>query len=175
MSSRVRSWAQRIAVLTVLGGIASGIAYGSVRAMQDSDAAAEAGDRFFASLRKGDIDGAYAQLSLKRRSAMSRDAFAALTDHPAFRRHDRVRMRPPKPSSPGLCSHGHLDVAGAGWAIEVFYVEDAPRTWRVHSFAILPPAPVELGVMLPECGYGEGTLVGYGGPPIERTTTALSP
>jgi hypothetical protein len=173
VSARVRAWARRVAALVVLVAIATGIGYGVVRASQDASAAAEAGDRFFAALRKGDVAGAYSQLSARRRATMSREAFTALTDHPAFRRHDAALMRPPKQKSPGLCSHGHLEVDGASWAVEVFYLEDAPRQWRVHSFAILPPAPVQLGVMLPECGYWEGTLGGYSGPPIERTTPAL--
>lgn len=173
MSPRGRSWLQRIAVVVVLGAIASGITYGAVRSVQDANAAAEVGDRFLAALQKGDVDGAYALLSLRRRAAMSREAFAALTDHPAFRRHEVARLPEPKQRVPGLCAHGHLEVGGASWAVELFYLEDAPRSWRVHSFAILPPATVQLGVMLPECGFWEGTLQGYPGPPIERTTPAL--
>jgi hypothetical protein len=128
------------------------------------------GKRFLALLRAGDVEAAHARLSSARRAHLSVEELDALTDHPAFRAHREATLHGLDTNGDGACTPGDLDVAGAEWALELFYVEEQGG-WRVHSFAIQPPASVQLGTLLPECGYWEGTTQGYRGPPIERTTT----
>jgi hypothetical protein len=103
---------------------------------------------------------------------MSRAAFDALTQHPAFRKNLDDSLHLVEVQEGGYCTLGSLSVDGKSWRVELYYVEDGGG-YRVHSFAIQPPATVALGELLPECGLWEGTLAGYGGPPIERTTTPL--
>ena len=142
--------------------------------MAGSAEAAEVTDGFFAALRAGEVDAAYERLSRARQAVLDRGSFAALVDHPAFRDHERVELRPPRERTPGRCSYGTLSVAGNEWAVEVFTVAEPDGSWRVESFAIQPPASPRLGLLLEECGYSEGTRAGYSGPAIERKTPVLT-
>jgi hypothetical protein len=65
-------------------------------------------------------------------------------------------------------------VREAEWAVQLFFIEEADG-WHVHSFGLQAPAAVQLGTLLEECGYWEGTRMGYSGPPVERVSppTAL--
>lgn len=126
-------------------------------------------ERFLSLLRSGDVESAYAQLSARRRAWMSLEAFAALTEHPAFRRHQRAKMGRPKSKHPGTCLLGELDVDGGEWAIQLFFLEEHGAV-RIHSFGLQPPARVQLGELIHECGYWSGTRVGYSGPEVERVT-----
>jgi hypothetical protein len=136
----------------------------------DGTGAHAAGERFLRALGAGDETGAYAQLSSRRRAALSARAFGELTDHPAFRQRQSFEVHRAESYGGGRCSLGALTVDGAEWAVQLFYIEEGDA-WRVHSFALQPPAPSQLGTLLEECGYWEGTRVGYSGPAIERSTT----
>lgn len=174
MAAPARTWAIRAIAALLAASVAGAIAIGVAGAIRDTEAAGRAAEAFLASLRRGDVDGAYDGLTAARRATMTREAFRALTDHPAFRAHESIDLRPAKQKVPGRCSYGHLRVGGRDWAVELYTLEEG-GAFRVHSFAILPPAPVQLGVLLPECGFSSGTLVGYAGPPIERTTPPTAP
>jgi hypothetical protein len=95
--------------------------------------------------------------------------FETLTSHTAFRGNTRAWLGPKESSGDGLCCLGGLVVDGQEWGVQVYFVEEGDA-YAVHSFAIQPPSSVPLGVLLPECGYWEGTTMGYSGPAIERTT-----
>jgi hypothetical protein len=140
----------------------------------DGTGAHAAGERFLRTLGSGDEAGAYAQLSSRRRAALSERAFGELTDHPAFRERQSFEVQRAESYGGGRCSLGVLTVGGAEWAVQLYYVEEG-GAWRVHSFALQPPAPSQLGTLLEECGYWEGTRVGYSGPAIERSTTPTDP
>jgi hypothetical protein len=141
-----------------------------VSSCDDGTGAHAAGERFLGALGSGDQAGAYAQLSSQRRAALSERAFGELTDHPAFRARQSFEVHRAVSYGDGRCSLGALHVDGAEWAVQLFYLKEGDA-WRVHSFALQPPAPTQLGTLLEECGYWEGTRVGYSGPAIERSTT----
>jgi hypothetical protein len=159
-------------VLVVLVLLSFG--YAASEGCEQNDSIAGAGERFLAALRSGDLDGAYAQLSTKRRAAMSFADFSALVGHPAFLRHEAVSFGRPESRADGKCTLGTLTVDGDDWGVQLFYVEEGD-TYRVHSFGLQGPALMQLGELLEECGYWEGTTAGYSGPPVERVSppTAL--
>lgn len=151
----------------VVGGFVA-LMVGTCRKNQDVH---EAGEAFLGELRAGKIQDAYARLSSERKSAMSLAEFNAFSDHRALRQHGSARLGKVVQHSRGRCTNGSLDVGGQSWALELYYLEEA-GTWRVHSIALQPPAPVALAHLLPECGYWAGTRSGYSGPDIERSTRA---
>lgn len=149
------------------------IVFGVLRSMAATQAAESAGRLFLDHLRRGRIDAAYAELSTQRRAATSKAEFRVLVEHPVFLEHEAVELRPAKEWSPGLCSYGSITAAGRAWAAELFFTQESDGAWRVHSFAVQPPAPTALGTLLEECGLRPHTLAGYVGPKIERATQPI--
>lgn len=125
-------------------------------------------DVFLAKVAAGDTEGAYALLSDDRKLNLSQAEFDTFIDHPVFRA-DGV-YEPPWQDNPGWCLDGKVPLADGEWGIQLFFFEEGD-TMKLHSLAIQEPATVQLGTMLPECGYWRGTLAGYSGPPITRATT----
>jgi hypothetical protein len=168
------SLARRIASLTALGALIYAASQGIAGSCADQDAIDRAGARFLAALGRDDVHAAYDQLSSRRRASMAFEAFAALTDHPALRRHDSDVSFGKQESRPdGVCRLGSLSAEGGEWAIQLFFVEEADG-WHVHSFGLQAPATMQLGTLLEECGYWEGTRMGYSGPPVEHVTPPTS-
>lgn len=128
------------------------------------------GRRFLSAVRSDDVAAAYGMLSPSRRARMSEAELGELVDHPAFREHADVWLGNEKAHSGGLCTLGGLNVRGREWGVQLYFREEGDAWW-VHSFAIQPPATMQLGTLLPECGYWEGTRVGYSGPGVDRATT----
>jgi hypothetical protein len=165
--------ARRIAAFTALGALLYAASQGIAGSCADQDAIDRAGASFLAALNRDDVGAAYDRLSSRRRASMSFDAFAALTDHPALREHESGVSFGKQESRPdGVCRRGHMKARGGEWAFQLFLVDEADG-WRVHSFGLQAPATVQLGTLLEECGYWEGTTVGYSGPPRERVTPPL--
>lgn len=163
-----RRWALRFVLVIGGAAAASGIALAIRSSMRATDSASGARDAFFAAARAGDVEAAYAQLTSARRASLSREAFQKVVAHPALRGGREGSFRPPRQKSPGLCSLGTIPAADGEWAVETYFLEDADGAWRLHSVAVQPPAGVQLGTLLEECGYWEGTTTGYSGPPVER-------
>lgn len=128
-----------------------------------------AGYALLMSLRSGDLDAAYSRLSAERRRATSRAEFEQLVAGSALQRHDSASLHKVEARSDGYCTLGSLTVGGDEWGVQLFYVEEG-GVHRVHSWGLQAPARVRLGVLLEECGYWEGTLVGYSGPPVTLRT-----
>lgn len=161
--------------LVALGGLLAALFVATRSGCEDQAATTGAGDAFFARLRAGDVHGAHALLSARRRAALSEARFAELVDHDAFRSSTGVSVtdiESPDGVGGGTCTYGTLRAGSSAWTYQLFLVED-PDGARVESFAIQAPASPALGVLLEECGYWEGTTVGYGGPGIERSTRPL--
>lgn len=154
-------WLLAVVVCAAAWGVYSAVG-------RDADVDKIAG-RFFRDLRDGDVADAYARLSRRRREVMTLEQFEALTNHPALRNNVAADFDRKTSHSDGLCSLGTLKTSEGMWTVEVYVVEEGDR-WRLESFAIQPPATMSLGTMLPECGYWEGTRVGYSGPAIARST-----
>ncbi len=172
---RAQTFAGRLLPVLLFGAIVYALGSAIAGSCEDTAAVGQAGERFLAALNRGDVQAAYDQLSAHRRAAMPFATFAALTDHPAFRAHDSdLSFQPPESRADGICTLGNVPVAGERWKMQLFFIEEADG-WHVHSFAIQAPANVQLGTLLEECGYWEGSRMGYSGPPVERVTppTAL--
>lgn len=164
-----RSRRSNVVPALVLVALAGGIGFMVYDAYQRDAELDEEGRQFLAYLREGDIDAAYGELSSRRRAAMTREQFDALTDHPAFRTSTGAWLGKVESRAEGMCMLGGLNVDGRDWGVQLYFVEDG-EGYAVHSFAIQPPAAMQLGELLEECGYWEGTTVGYSGPAIERWT-----
>lgn len=149
--------------------VVAGVGWMSFDACERESAIADVGRTFLSTLGRGEVDDAYTQLSASRRAAMTAEAFAALTDHPTYRAHREVSLFDVEDHEPGYCALGAIEAEGGEWGVQLFFLEEGDG-YRVHSFAIQAPAPMQLGTLLPECGYWQGTLVGYRGPPVERAT-----
>lgn len=135
---------------------------------KQKDHVREVRDQFFASARAGDLDAAYAQLSAERRAVMSRAEFEAFIQHPVFLDPD-VTYYPPEPDAPGWCVDARVDLPDGRWALQIFLLEEDDGL-HVHSLAAQRPARVQLGTLLPACGFWKGTMMGYSGPPPDPTT-----
>jgi hypothetical protein len=153
----------------VLVALASGIGFAIFDAVSRDTDVGEHAERFLSALRNGDWDKAYSELSQRRRTVMSREQFVGLANHPALVTHTDAWFEPAESHGEGLCTLGGLNVDGDEWGVQLYYVEEGDE-YAIHSFAIQPPATMQLGTLLPECGYWEGTTMGYSGPPIALTT-----
>ncbi|TNE90261.1 MAG: hypothetical protein EP330_08835 [Deltaproteobacteria bacterium] len=108
----------------------------------------EVSERFFADLREGRIDAAYAQLSAARRAELSREAFAALVGEAPYARHSEAGFGSTKSWGPvgGLwhaCAFGGLTVDGDDWYLEVHLTQSKDEGWRVDEWAAEPPRPLQ--------------------------------
>lgn len=106
---------------------------------------------------------------------MSLAEFRPLAEHPAFRNNSRHRRGRTETWADFVtpvraCLRAALFVDDAEWALQLFYVR-SDDTWYVESFALQPPAAVQLADLLVECHAGDP--LGYSGPPIVNATPRL--
>ena len=128
----------------------------------------EARDRFIEQLDGGDLAAARAELSTSRQRAMPQEAFDAYVAHPVLRRLDAGTYEPTEDRHPGICMLGTVPMDDGEWRVQLFFIEET--RWRLHSIALQRPTKTRLGVLLPECGFGSGTMRGYNGPAPEHAT-----
>ena len=103
---------------------------------------------------------------------MTPEQFDEFMAHPTFRTFGERTAQETEVMSDFACVYGDLIVDGDEWAYQIALEENA-NVWKIRSLAIQRPADVSLGTLLEECGYWEGTRVGYSGPPIERKMPRL--
>ena len=173
-----RSWRARVVPFAVAALLALGLSTLITRLCETDGAIRTASARFVRSVRAGEIDAAHAQMTSARRVRMTPAALDRLTDHPALRSHARADIGQVEAwgdlGSDEACVDVALVVHGEDWFLQL-YLRSEDDAWRVESFALQPPATVQLGTLLPECGYWEGTTMGYHGPAIERRTSPVRP
>jgi hypothetical protein len=163
-----RGWLVRSIPILVLLALAGGVATLVGLTCHRDDQIRDARNAFIDKLTRGDVEGAYGELTAERRAAMSLQEFNAYIDHPVLTALDEGNYTYPTEHHPGACVEGEIDMPDGQWQLQFFFLEE--DRWRLHSIALQRPATVGLARLLPECGFWKGTMAGYSGPPPEHAT-----
>ncbi|HJL14388.1 MAG TPA: hypothetical protein RMH99_01960 [Sandaracinaceae bacterium LLY-WYZ-13_1] len=112
----------------------------------------EAGDAFFADLKAGRVEAAYRSLATSRRAQLDLEAFRRATDHRVYRSHEEVVLGEVESfeQSTEACVVGTASLPDGEWGLELYLVKEGDA-WRVHSFAIQPPAQMQRMHLLEIC------------------------
>jgi hypothetical protein len=135
------------------------IGFGAWTSYRATARSSEMTEAFLDALHHGDLDAAYARLSPRRRTAMSRAELATFAEHVPFaastgRHYTRQRtwvtsedeLRPSR-----ACLRGYLETAGGEWGVQIYLVRVGHDDWYVESFGAHAPASLQPTDLLDEC------------------------
>lgn len=107
---------------------------------------------FLSDLRRGRLEDAYGRLAESRRSELTHEAFVATVARDvALGDHVDMSIQGTKSMERWGCTRGELRVGEDDWSFEIYLVMEGER-WRVHTWALHPPALVTPMPLMERCG-----------------------